>query len=72
VFGPLPRLHQLLVVLTTLAVGIASGIWLTQFSTVPTAAVAGACWGAAAGLSLSYLLLHDFHHRPRPVRVRRH
>ena len=70
-FGPLPRLHQLLVVLTTLGVGIASGIWLAQFSAVPTAAVGGACWGAAAGLSLAYLLLHDFHHRPRPARVRR-
>jgi hypothetical protein len=72
VFGPLPRLHQLLVVLTTLGVGIASGIWLAQFSSVPAAALAGAGWGAVAGLSLAYLLLHDFHHRPRPVRVRRH
>ena len=72
VFGPLPRLHQALVVLTTLVVGIASGIWLAQFATLPAAVLAGSGWGAAAGLALSYLLLHDFHHRPRPVRVRRH
>jgi hypothetical protein len=72
VFGPLPRLHQVLVVLTTLVVGITSGIWLAQFSTLSAAALAGSGWGAAAGLALSYLLLHDFHHRPRPARVRRH
>lgn len=74
VFGPLPRLHRLLVVVTALAVGIASGVWIAQFSTLPAAAIAGAAWGALAGVLLGYVLLHDFHHRPRPVRVhhRRH
>jgi hypothetical protein len=72
VFGPLPRLHRMLVVLTALAVGIASGIWIAQFSSLPTAAVAGVGWGALAGLVLGFVLLHDFHHRPRPARVRRH
>lgn len=62
----------MLVVLTTLVVGITSGIWLAQFSSHPVAALAGSGWGAAAGLALSYVLLHDFEHRPRPVRVRRH
>jgi hypothetical protein len=72
VFGPLPRLHRLLVVITVLAVGIASGIWVAQFSSLSAAAAAGAGWGALAGILLGFVLLHDFHHRPRPVRVRRH
>lgn len=55
-----------------LVVGIASGIWIAQFAALPAAFAAGAAWGAAAGLLLGYVLLHDFHHRPRPVRVRRH
>ena len=72
-FGPLPRLHRLLVIITVLAVGIASGAWIAQFATVPAAAVAGAAWGGLAGLLLGYVLLHDFRHRPRAVRVpRRH
>ncbi|HEY0950891.1 hypothetical protein [Nocardioides sp.] len=70
--GPLPALHRLLVLATVLAVGIASGIWIAHFSTVPVAAAAGAAWGGLAGLLLGYVLLHDFHHRPRAVRVRRH
>jgi len=72
VFGPLPALHRLLVLATVLAVGITSGVWIAHFSTVPAAAAAGAAWGALAGLLLGYVLLHDFHHRPRAVRVRRH
>jgi membrane associated rhomboid family serine protease len=71
VFGPLPQLHRLLVVLTALAVGIASGVWGAQFSSVPVAAASGAAWGALAGGLLGFVLLHDFHHRPRAARVRR-
>ena len=32
---------------------------------------AGIGWGLLAGLVLNYLLLHEFRHRARPVRVRR-
>lgn len=71
-FGPLPQLHRLLVVITTLAVGVASGIWMSQTASLPFAAAAGAGWGALAGGLLGYVLLHDFHHRAHPVRVRRH
>ena len=70
-FGPLPRLHSLLVVITVLAVGIVSGIWVAQSSSLPAAAAAGAGWGALSGILLGYVLLHDFQHRLRPVRVRR-
>ncbi|ABL82663.1 hypothetical protein Noca_3161 [Nocardioides sp. JS614] len=71
-FGPLPPLHRMLVIATVLAVGVVSGIWIAQFASAPAAAAAGAAWGALAGLLLGYVLLHDFHHRPRAVRVRRH
>lgn len=71
-FGPLPQFHRVLVVLTTLVVGVLSGAWIAHFSPMPVAAVAGAAWGAVAGLLLSYVLVHDFHHHPRAVRVRRH
>jgi hypothetical protein len=72
VFGPLPQLHRLLVVLTAVLVGGASGLWIAQFSSLPAAAVAGVLWGVLAGIAIGYVLLHDFHHRPRAVRVRRH
>jgi hypothetical protein len=72
VFGPLPRLHRILVILTVLAVGVVSGIWMAQYSPLPAAAAAGALWGGLAGLGLGFVLLHDFDHRPRAVRVRRH
>ena len=71
VFGPLPQLHRLLVVVTALAVGIASGAWIAHFVSAPAAAAAGACWGAFAGALLGYVLLHDFHRRPHAVRVHR-
>jgi xanthine/uracil permease len=72
VFGPLPRLHRLLVVATALTVGMLAGIWTVHVADVPRLIAAGLGWGLLAGLLLTYLLLHDFHHQPRPVRVRRH
>jgi hypothetical protein len=73
VIGPLPPLHRLLVVLTVLVVAIGSGAWLAHFTALPAAAAAGAAWGGVAGLLLAYVLVHDFHRRPRPVRAtRRH
>ena len=70
VFGPLPRLHRILVVLTGLAVGLVAGILLVEHTGVPVLAYAGLGWGLLAGLLLNFVLLHDFHHRPRAARVR--
>lgn len=70
-FGPLPRLHRILVVVTTLIVGMLAGIWLVSQTSVPALAAAGVGWGLLAGLLLNYVLLHDFHRRPDPIRVRR-
>ncbi len=72
VIGPLPRLHRLLVVATALVVGMLSGIWLVNATAVPALVAAGVGWGLLAGLLLTYVLLHDFHHRPQAIRVRRH
>ena len=71
-FGPLPQLHRILVVVTALVVGILSGVWLAQLIDGPSVVAAGVGWGLLAGLLLDYVLLHDFQHRARPVRVRRH
>ena len=71
-FGPLPLLHRLLVVLTALTVGIASGIWMVHLIAAPAVIAAGIGWGLVAGMLLTYVLLHDFHRQRRPVRVRHH
>ena len=70
-FGPLPKLHRLLVVVAALVVGMLSGVWLVNVTGVPALLSAGIGWGLVAGLMLNYVLLHDFQHRARPVRVRR-
>jgi xanthine/uracil permease len=72
VFGPLPQLHRILVVVTALVVGVLSGVWLAQLIEGPSLVAAGIGWGILAGLLLNYVLLHEFNHRARPVRVRRH
>ncbi|GAB3783205.1 hypothetical protein [Nocardioides ungokensis] len=72
-FGPLPRLHRLLLVATALLVGVGSGAWIAWSTAMPLAASAGAVIGALAGLLLAYALVHDFHARARGARVaRRH
>ena len=71
-FGPLPQLHRQFVLIVALLVGVASGVWIAGSASLSTAIVAGAAWGGLAGLLLGYVLLHDFHHRARAVRVRRH
>ena len=72
VFGPLPQFHRQLVLVVALVVGIGAGIWISASASLPEAVIAGTGWGALAGLLLGYVLLHDFHHRARAIRVRRH
>ena len=69
--GPLPRLHRLLLIPAVLVIGIASGAWIALFTPLPVAATAGAAVGAVAGLLLGYLLVHDFSHPARTLRVHR-
>jgi len=58
-------------VATSLIVGMLSGVWLVSVTGLPALLAAGVGWGLLAGLLLTYVLLHDFHHRPQAVRVRR-
>jgi hypothetical protein len=71
-FGPLPRLHRMLVIATALAAGVLSGVWLAELIAGPALVAAGIGWGVLVGLLLEFVLLHDFQHHPRPSRVRRH
>ena len=68
-FGPLPRLHRILVLLTSMVVGVVAGVVLVERTGLPVLAYAGLGWGLFAGLVLNYVLLHDFHGR-RPLRAR--
>lgn len=73
VFGPLPRLYRLLLVVAALAVFVGIGAWLGARPAIPVRMAGGIAIGAALGLVATYLVLHDFHHRPdyQPLRVRR-
>ena len=66
--APLPRLYRMIVVSVVLALGIGAGVLLTQFWDLPAG---GVLVGSLAGLGVAYLLVHDFHHAPRPARVPR-
>lgn len=67
-FGPLPRLHRLLVLLVGLVVGVLSGVWVVQVTGVPALGGTGIGWGILAGMLLDFVLVHDFHRRPQSVR----
>ncbi len=71
-FGPLPALHRLVLVVGALLVGAGTGFWLGAVPEVPLDLRAGLVAGTAAGIAAAFVLVHDFHHRQaRPVRVRR-
>ncbi|MCW2766399.1 MAG: hypothetical protein JWO11_2358 [Nocardioides sp.] len=70
--APLPRLYRDIVVVTVLIIGVASGIWITQATSLSAVAGAGALFGAAAGLIAAYVVVHDFSHRARGTRIARH
>lgn len=72
-FGPLPRLYRMLLVVAALAVFVGIGAWLGAQPAVPVRMAGGIAIGAALGLAATFLVLHDFHHRSgyQPVRARR-
>lgn len=69
-FGPLPRLYQAALIAAAILFFVVAGLWLAEITVVPAAA-AGLAIGAAAGVIAAYLLVHDFHHAPRPARAHR-
>ena len=71
-FGPLPALHKVLLVLAALVVCTGIGFWLGAMPDVPVNLRAGVLAGTAAGVAAAFALVHDFHQRrARPARVRR-
>lgn len=70
--GPLPYLHRVLLVVVALAVSTGIGIWLGLVPTVPLSVALGTFAGLAVGAGVAYLLVHDFHLHPQPIRTGRH
>jgi uncharacterized membrane protein len=66
--APLPRLHRIIVVASVLLIGVIAGVWVAQLWSLPAG---GLLVGTGTGLVVAFLLTHDFHHQPRPVRVHR-
>lgn len=71
-FGPLPTLHRLVLVLAALLVCVGIGFWFGAMPEIPVNLRVGLVAGVAAGAAAAFVLVHDFHHRQaRPARVRR-
>jgi hypothetical protein len=71
-FGPLPTLHRLLLVVGAVVVCVGIGLWFGAMPEVPLNLRVGLLAGAAAGVAAAFALVHDFHHRgARPARARR-
>lgn len=68
--GPLPRIYRWRTTVVALLVCVGVGAWLAHSTPVPVVATGGALIGGLAGVLVAYVLLHDFSHRPHPVRVR--
>ena len=69
--GPLPLLHKYALVLSAILVCLGIGFWVGTVPEVPLNLRVGLLAGAAAGVAAAFALVHDFHHRPRPARIRR-
>ena len=63
-FGPLPVLHRVVIVVGALTAWIGLGAWVGYRSEFPVTVVPGVALGIVAGLVSAYVLLHDFDRRP--------
>jgi hypothetical protein len=70
-FGPLPRLHRIVIVAITLCCGVVGGAWVAHVTTLPLAVSMGALLGGVLGLAAAYAVVHEPHPQPKPVRVHR-
>ncbi len=60
-FGPLPVLYRVGLVVGALSIWIGLGLWSGLMPDVPVTVGAGILLGAIAGIVTAYVLLHDFH-----------
>ena len=70
-FGPLPLLHRIVLVVVTLCVGVAAGAWLAHLTSLPVAVSVGALAGGGIGVLAGYALVHQPQARPARVVRRR-
>lgn len=71
-FGPLPTLHKVVLVLAALVVCTGIGFWLGVMPQASLNLRIGLLAGSVAGIAAAYFLVHDFHERQsRPARARR-
>ncbi len=69
--GPLPRLHRWIVCVLALVTCIGVGAWLAFTLPIPVLAGSGAAVGAALGVVVVLLLLHDDESHARGTHARR-
>ncbi len=70
-FGPLPQLYRVLVVVGAVLLSIGVGVWLT-FAFDLSLPLGGLLLGGAVGIVLAFALVHDFSRRQQPRTVRIH
>lgn len=70
-FGPLPLLHRIVLGVISLFFGVVAGMWIAHATSVPIAISGGALAGGLLGLVGAFVIGHDSHTQPRPVRVTR-
>jgi hypothetical protein len=71
-FGPLPTLHKIVLVVAALVVCVGIGLWVGVMPVIPLNVRVGLISGTVVGAVAAFALVHDFHeHQSRPVRARR-
>ena len=72
-FGPLPRMYRILVIVGALLLSVAGGAWLA-YSFALELPFGGVLLGVAFGVLIAFALVHDFSHgrRAGPIRFIRH
>lgn len=70
--GPLPRLHQVVLVLASVIVFVGLGVWVGAHPQIPVVVSVGAMLGAALAMAASWLLLHQPHQHQRRLAQRAH
>ena len=57
-FGPLPRLYRLLLIVVSVVVFLGVGVWVGHLTVVPIPLPVGALLGALAGVLVAWALVH--------------